>query len=762
MQLKLSFPKDAEHQDTVSCVSWNNTEEVFSCGDDHVLKKWNLLTTDSQKICEFPEELNPLDFHCFSRNIGIRKTGQDQMLIASSDGKFHLLGKSGRIEKTVEAHKGAVLVGQWAPDGASFLTAGEDGQVKIWSRSGMLRTVPVHASGVPIYCACWGPDSNNFLYTQGKHLVIKSLLPNVKPNRWRAHEGLILKVAWEQINGRIVSGGEDGRYKVWDSYGSLVFNSMLHEHPITSIAWSPNGEMFAVGSFNTLRLCDKSGWSQYLDKPDTGSLYSIAWSADGTQLAAACANRKVLLAHVIGRRVEWGPLEATTTRRKTVVMSNAVHSGSDTLEFPERVIHLALAYKHLVVVTTTQCYVHNINNINTPVIIDLREGSVYMVLLAEKHMILVERSSIGVYSYDGRLISSPKWPSLNTATLNPSQISLGPDCIAARDQADEKVIQIFDINGKEIGTPLSHTTQIGEIGLSNGGSAFERLLAFVDRTRDLYIATVHPRPSTSRKIDKLGSVVQSFKWNSHLNIIAAIQDTSLTLWYYPFIIFVDKKLLRRTAVIKESSEFGHRPQVTTYVGNHVGIRRSDGALINSGVSPYLAILHGYSMSGSWKDALRLCRMVKDEALWACLAVMATQGKEIDTAESAYAAINQFDKVLYLQHIREIKLKPVQMAEMSLLGGNVQEAEALLLQNGMIFRAIMTNISTHNWERALEIATRNRTHIDTVLLYRQRFMDRLGKQEANEKFNMLRSNVEINEEQIDVKVQYELEKEKDRS
>lgn len=84
------------------------------------------------------------------------------------------------------------------------------------------------------------------------------------------------------------------------------------------------------------------------------------------------------------RKVDWGPLEATTTRRKTVVMSNAIHSGIDTLEFPERVIHLALAYKHLVVVTTTQCYVHNINNINTPVIIDLREGSVSMVLLAEK------------------------------------------------------------------------------------------------------------------------------------------------------------------------------------------------------------------------------------------------------------------------------------------------------------------------------------------------------------------------------------------
>jgi WD40 repeat protein len=48
---------------------------------------------------------------------------------------------------------------------------------------------------------------------------------------------------------------------VWDSYGRLLYNSQPHEHPITSVAWAPDGEIFAVGSFNTLRLCDKTGVS---------------------------------------------------------------------------------------------------------------------------------------------------------------------------------------------------------------------------------------------------------------------------------------------------------------------------------------------------------------------------------------------------------------------------------------------------------------------------------------------------------------------
>lgn len=55
-------------------------------------------------------------------------------------------------------------------------------------------------------------------------------------------------------------------FKVWDSYGHLLYSSQPHEYPITSIAWSGDGELFAVGSFHTLRLCDKTGVSDNAEK----------------------------------------------------------------------------------------------------------------------------------------------------------------------------------------------------------------------------------------------------------------------------------------------------------------------------------------------------------------------------------------------------------------------------------------------------------------------------------------------------------------
>jgi intraflagellar transport protein 80 len=53
---------------------------------------------------------------------------------------------------------------------------------------------------------------------------------------------------------------------------------------VTSVAWAPNGEAFAVGAYDSLRLCDGTGWTHARERPACGSVMSIAWTADGTQV----------------------------------------------------------------------------------------------------------------------------------------------------------------------------------------------------------------------------------------------------------------------------------------------------------------------------------------------------------------------------------------------------------------------------------------------------------------------------------------------
>lgn len=55
-----------------------------------------------------------------------------------------------------------------------------------------------------------------------------------------------------------------------------MFQSGGLGYTITSVKWCPNGESFAVGAFNTLRLCDKTGWSYSRDRSATRNLFDEA------------------------------------------------------------------------------------------------------------------------------------------------------------------------------------------------------------------------------------------------------------------------------------------------------------------------------------------------------------------------------------------------------------------------------------------------------------------------------------------------------
>ncbi|XP_038273151.1 intraflagellar transport protein 80 homolog isoform X1 [Dermochelys coriacea] len=764
MRLKTSHLKEPKHKELVSCVGWTTADELYSCSDDHHIMKWNLLTCETTQVVKLPNDIYPIDLHWFPKNIGGKKQSQaESFVLTSSDGKFHLISKIGRVEKSVEAHCGAVLAGRWNYEGTALVTVGEDGQIKIWSKSGMLRST-LAQQGTPVYSVAWGPDSEKVLYTSGKQLIIKPLQPNAKVLQWKAHDGVILKLDWNSVNDLILSAGEDCKYKVWDSYGRLLYSSQPHDYPITSVAWAPDGELFAVGSFHTLRLCDKTGWSYALEKPNTGSIFNIAWSIDGTQIAGACGNGHVIFAHVVEQRWEWKNFEITLTKRRTMEVRNVINDAVDLLEFRDRVIKACLNYGHLVVSTSLQCYVFSTKNWNTPLIFDLKEGTVSLILQAERHFLLIDGGGIYLYSYEGRLISSPKYPGMRTDVLNAQTVSLSNDTLAIKDKADEKVIYLFEaLSGKPLGDgkPLIHKTEITEIALDQKGITNERKIVFIDKNRDLYITSVK-RFGKEQKIIKIGAMAHTLAWNDTSNILCGLQDARFTVWYYPNTVYVDKDLLPKTLYEKDASEFSKNPQIVCFVGNQVTIRRADGSLIHLNISPYPAILHEYVSSSKWEDAVRLCRFVKDQTMWACLAAMAVANKDMTTAEIAYASIGDIDKVQYINSIKELPSKESRMAHILLFSGNIQDAEMLLLQAGLIYQAIQVNINLYNWDRALELAVKHKTHVDTVLGYRQKFLEDFGKKETNKRFLQYAEGLEVDWDKIKAKIEMEIAKERERA
>lgn len=148
---------------------------------------------------KMPSDFFPTDLHCLgssnrssggkhhassvsgnsANTVSAGGGGSDTLLITSSDGRFVILNKSSRVERNVSAHSGAISSGRWSPDGAGLLTAGEDGMLKVWSRTGMLRSTVVQNEG-PIRCACWSARSDAVAYAQGGFLAIKPLAAKSK------------------------------------------------------------------------------------------------------------------------------------------------------------------------------------------------------------------------------------------------------------------------------------------------------------------------------------------------------------------------------------------------------------------------------------------------------------------------------------------------------------------------------------------------------------------------------------------------------
>jgi intraflagellar transport protein 80 len=84
--------------------------------------------------------------------------------------------------------------------------------------------------------------------------------------------------------------------------------------------------------------------------------------------------------------------------------------------------------------------------------------------------------------------------------------------------------------------------------------------------------------------------------------------------------------------------------------------------------------------------------------------MATSARDLNTAEIAYAAIDEVDKVHYISEIKALPSAECRNAELALFSHLPQQAESIYLQAGLIYRAIQLNIDLFNWERALQVSS----------------------------------------------------------
>ena len=111
--------------------------------------------------------------------------------------------------------------------------------------------------------------------------------------------------------------------------------------------------MFAVGAFEMLRLCDKSGWSYSFHKPATGSIMNLAWNHDGTLVAGAGGNGTVTFNYIVEKQISWAHIEAILDEDNKIVVNDSLNEMNEDLDFRDRVVNMSMKHSHLVVCTTS-------------------------------------------------------------------------------------------------------------------------------------------------------------------------------------------------------------------------------------------------------------------------------------------------------------------------------------------------------------------------------------------------------------------------
>ncbi len=93
------------------------------------------------------------------------------------------------------------------------------------------------------------------------------------------------------------------------------------------------------------------------------------------------------------------------------------------------------------------------------------------------------------------------------------------------------------------------------------------------------------------------------------------------------------------------------------------------------------------------------------------------------------------QVEYIQYIKTIPSEEGRQAELALFRRMPDEAERILLQASppLIYRAIKMNVNLFRWNRAFDLALKHKQHVETVLAYRQKYLDEFERDETDQRF-----------------------------
>ena len=188
---------------------------------------------------------------------------------------------TGKLSLTYKGHIQIVLTLAWSPDGRQIASGSADGTVRVWDATTGHTYVTYAGHSAEVNAITWSPDGK-YIASGGADGTVQVWDAATGRLRftYRGHAGGVNTVTWQRgtlllpwYEARIASGGADATVQVWSvgeadaavqgwpvgRAGNAQYPQAMalqgevliyrgHSGPVTSVTWSPDGQLIASGS----------------------------------------------------------------------------------------------------------------------------------------------------------------------------------------------------------------------------------------------------------------------------------------------------------------------------------------------------------------------------------------------------------------------------------------------------------------------------------------------------------------------------------
>jgi WD40 repeat protein len=231
---------------------------------------------------------------------------------------------SGETLLTLTGYDSASRSLDWSPDGASILTAHEDGTARLWDANTGIERLTLTGHTAVVRDAVFSPDGDR-IASASEDGTVRLWEAETGTERMvlSGHAGPVQSVYWSPDGTQLVTGGNDGLPRVWDSAsGETLLVLPGHTEDVVIVTWSPDGRRIASQSFDaTVKVWDaatgglifqitnaapeagtKRGFVEF--SPDGNWILAGGTRVLGTRLWDASISVPILFGHTFGQ--EWG------------------------------------------------------------------------------------------------------------------------------------------------------------------------------------------------------------------------------------------------------------------------------------------------------------------------------------------------------------------------------------------------------------------------------------------------------------------------